>query len=106
MIDRLAFTAPASPPDTGASRSRKPLALACRASSAVTSGRMVEKSMISAPGLALAKTPPLPARTSWTSGESGTITQTTSASLTASAIDPAERPPAAASGPAFSRVRL
>ena len=59
MMDSAAFVAPASPPDTGASRSRKPRSVACFASSAVTSGRIEEKSMISVPGLALSNTPPV-----------------------------------------------
>ena len=38
-----------------------------------TSGRMLEKSMHSVPGLALAKTPSSPPSTASTSGESGTM---------------------------------
>ncbi len=106
MIDSAALIAPASPPDTGASISRKPWATACSASSTVTSGRMLEKSMISAPGLPLAKTPSSPASTSRTSGESGTITAMTSASATASATEAAARPPASTSGLVFSGERL
>ncbi len=64
MIDSAAFLAPASPPETGASSSRKPRSFAACASSAVTSGRMLEKSMTSVPGLAAAKTPSSPSRTS------------------------------------------
>jgi hypothetical protein len=99
MIDRAAFTAPAWPPDTGASTSRRPRSVASRLSSAVTSGRMLEKSITRVPGLAVSKTPPSPVSTAWTSGESGTMTATTSASATASAAEPAARPPASSSGP-------
>ena len=93
MMDSAAFFAPASPPETGASRMRRPRSRACFASSDVTSGRMLEKSMTRVPGLAVSKTPPGPASTSWTSGESGTITATTSASCTASPIEAAPLPP-------------
>jgi len=58
---------------------------------------MLEKSMISAPGGAFSNTPPSPASTARTSGESGTIVATTSASRTAPAMSLAPRPPAAAS---------
>ena len=63
MIDSAAFLAPASPPETGASSIRKPFSRACSARAAVTSGRMLEKSMIRVPGSACSKTPPSPART-------------------------------------------
>ena len=49
MIDSAALMAPASPPETGASISRKPRSAACAARAVVTSGRMLEKSIISAP---------------------------------------------------------
>jgi hypothetical protein len=61
--------------------------------------------MISAPVSAFWKTPLSPSRTSWTSGESGTITQITSAPLTASPIEVAARPPAAIRASARSGVR-
>ena len=67
---------------------------------------MLEKSITSVPGAALSNTPPSPLSTSSTSGESGTITATTSASLTASAIEAALRPPASTSGPDVSRRLL
>ena len=86
MIDSTPSIAPCSPPDTGASSIRKPRSVASAASAAATSGRMDEKSMISAPGRACSNTPPSPASTAWTSGESGTIVATTSASRTASAM--------------------
>ena len=105
MIDSAAFLAPASPPDTGASSIRKPRSFACFASSAVTSGRIEEKSMINVPGLALSNTPPSPASTSRTWGESGTMTATMSASRTASAIDAAPFPPAATSASILAWLR-
>ena len=86
MIDSTPSMAPCSPPDTGASSIRKPRSVASAASAAATSGRMDEKSMISAPGRACSNTPPSPVSTAWTSGESGTIVATTSASRTASAM--------------------
>ena len=106
MMDSTALRAPASPPETGASSIRKPFSRACSARAAVTSGRMLEKSMTRVPGSACSKTPPSPARTPSTSGESGTITATTSAPLTASAIEPAARPPASTSGWSRSGERL
>ena len=62
--------------------------------------------MISAPDGAFSKTPPSPARTSWTSGESGTMVATTSASRTASAMSLAPRPPAATSCSVLAGLRL
>jgi len=106
MMDSAAFFAPASPPETGASRMRRPRSRACFASSCVTSGRMLEKSMTRVPGLAVSKTPPGPASTSWTSGESGTMTATTSASWTASPIDAAPLPPCRTRRSTASGVRL
>ena len=70
------------------------------------SGRMLEKSMISAPARAWPNTPSSPARTFCTSGESGTIVATTSASRTASAMLAAPRPPAAASCSTRAGLRL
>ena len=106
MIDSVPSMAPCSPPDTGASSIRKPRSLASAASAAATSGRMVEKSMISAPGGALSNTPPGPASTERTSGESGTIVATTPASRTAPAVSAAPRPPAAASCSTRAGLRL
>ena len=106
MIDSVPSMAPCSPPDTGASSIRKPRSLASAASAAATSGRMVEKSMISAPGGALSNTPPGPASTERTSGESGTIVATTSASRTAPAMSAAPRPPAATSRSIRAGLRL
>src|ERR1700758_4397361 len=71
MIDSTPSMAPCSPPDTGASSIRKPRSVASAAIAAATSGRMEEKSMISAPGAACSNTPPSPASTARTSGESG-----------------------------------
>src|SRR6478735_11085868 len=105
MMDSAAFFAPASPPETGASRMRNPRSFASFASSAVTSGRIEEKSMIRVPGLALSNTPPSPASTSRTWGESGTMTATTSASRTASAIEVAPLPPTAISASILSWLR-
>ena len=61
--------------------------------------------MIRVPGLALSNTPPSPASTSRTWGESGTMTATTSASRTASAIEPAPLPPAATSASILAWLR-
>ena len=97
MIESTPSIAPCSPPDTGASSTRKPRSVPSAASAAATSGRMLEKSMISAPAGAFSKTPPSPASTSCTSGESGTMVATTSASRTAPAMSAAARPPAATS---------
>jgi hypothetical protein len=72
----------------------------------VTSGRIEEKSMTRVPGFADSNAPPSPASTCCTSGESGTITATTSASRTASAIESAPFPPALISSSILGRVRL
>ena len=106
MIESTPSMAPASPPDTGASSTRNPRSAPSAASAAATSGRMLEKSMTSAPDGAFSKTPPGPARTAWTSGESGTMVATTSASRTASAMSLAPRPPAATSCSTRSGLRL
>ena len=63
MMDSVAFIAPGSPPDTGASMMRRPRSTAVLASSAVTSGRMEEKSITRVSGWALAKTPSSGSRT-------------------------------------------
>jgi hypothetical protein len=63
MIDNVAFCAPGSPPDTGASMMRSPRSAPILANSVVTSGRMEEKSITSVPGWAWAKTPSSPNRT-------------------------------------------
>jgi hypothetical protein len=106
MIDSTPSIAPCSPPDTGASSIRKPRSAASAASVAATSGRIVEKSMISAPAGAFSNTPPSPARTARTSGESGTIVATTSAFRTASAMSLAPCPPAAMSCSTRAGLRL
>ena len=62
-------------------------------------------SMYSVPGRALATTPSGPSATAATSGESGSMVITTSASRTAAATLPAHRPPAATSPSADSRRR-
>ena len=62
--------------------------------------------MISAPALAWAKTPSSPARTARTSGESGTMVATTSASATAPAMSFAPWPPAATSCSTRAGLRL
>ena len=106
MIDSTPSTAPCSPPDTGASRTRKPRAFPSAASPADTSGRMEEKSITSVPGLALANTPSSPPSTAATSGESGSIVATTSAPATASATLDAPRPPAATRASTLAGLRL
>src|SRR5699024_9308531 len=96
MMDNAALIAPGSPPETGASSIRKPLSRASAASSTATSGRIEEKSMMSAPALAWANTPSSSSRrTPATSGESGTMIAMTSASATASATLSEDLPPAA-----------
>src|SRR5690625_3872142 len=67
---------------------------------------MEEKSMTRVPGRALARTPSSAVRTSVTSGESGTMMATTSASVTASATEEAAVPPAAPGGSGCSGLRL
>src|ERR1700754_225945 len=106
MIDKLPSIAPASPPETGASSTRRPRAAPTSAIRRETSGRIVEKSITRAPSRALSKTPSSPVSTSSTSGESGTMTAMTSAPLTASAMLPAPRPPAAATASIAAGSRL
>ena len=60
MIDSVGSTAPASPPLTGASTHAEAALGAGLGHPAATSGRMVEQSMCSVPGLALAKIPSSP----------------------------------------------
>ncbi len=95
MIDRAAFSAPASPPETGASSSRKPRLRACVGEVGGDVGPdagEVDDERARAGGV---EDPALAGQQHVrTSGESGTITATTSASATASAIEPAARPPA------------
>jgi hypothetical protein len=67
---------------------------------------MDEKSITSAPAGACSNTPPWPASTARTSGESGTIVATTSASLTAPAMSAAPRPPAATNCSTRAGLRL
>ncbi len=62
--------------------------------------------MTSAPAGAWANTPSSPVSTARTSGESGTMVATTSASRTASAMLPAPWPPAATSASTLAGVRL
>src|SRR6266568_1114883 len=106
MIESAPSIAACSPPDTGASSTRYPCPAPSAASSAATSGRMEEKSMISAPAGACSKTPPWPVSTARTSGESGTIVATTPASRTAPAMSAAPRPPAAANCSVLAGLRL
>src|SRR6201996_2529742 len=106
MIDSVPSTAPASPPETGASSIRKPRSWPAVARSAATSGRMVEKSMISAFAGAWANTPSSPVSTARTSGESGTMVATTSASRPASAMLLAPWPPASTSRSTLAGLRL
>ncbi len=95
MIDRLASRAPTSPPLTGASRNRTPLACASPATRRAVSGRTVLMSMSSIPSRAMLRTPSSAMATSSTSGESGTTVMTTSASAATSAGDvPAVAPTA------------
>jgi hypothetical protein len=54
MIDRVPSTAPASPPLTGASTTARPCPEPSAASRTATSGRIVEQSTCSVPGLAVA----------------------------------------------------
>ncbi|SKZ50136.1 Uncharacterised protein [Mycobacteroides abscessus subsp. abscessus] len=106
MIDRVALTAPSSPPDTGASRNKWPRSAAWSANRTATSGLMVEKSTMTVPGLACVNTPSDPVSACSTSGESGSTVATMSASATASAMDCAAVPPASMSAAAFDAVRL
>ena len=67
MIERVALRAPLSPPETGASITRMPLALPSSYSRCASDGEEVVISMASAPGLADWKMPPFPQNTSSTS---------------------------------------
>jgi hypothetical protein len=67
---------------------------------------MLEASIQMVPFFALAKTPSLPLTTPSTSGESGTMVMTTSASLTASAMLVAPLPPSETSLSILSWLRL
>src|SRR6266508_4260936 len=94
MIERVASTAPASPPLTGASRNRTPRACAALPTRRAVSGRIVLMSISSSPWRAVDRTPSSPSTTASTSGESGTIVITTSAPAATSAAEPAALAPA------------
>ena len=86
MIDSEPSMAPASPPLTGASRTRTPLALAASVTASEVAGAIVLMSMSSRPSLAASSTPSGPRTTASTSGESGSMVITTSAPRVASAM--------------------
>jgi hypothetical protein len=98
-----ASMAPGSPPDTGASIARWLAASAIRTD---TSGLMVLASMRSVPGLADSRMPRLPRTTASTSGGSGSMVWTTSASRAASVTAASPRPPWCASRSIFDGLRL
>jgi hypothetical protein len=104
MMESVPSTAPRSPPETGASSTRKPSAATAMARAVC--GLIVLMSMTSVPGAALARTPSGPSSTDSTSGESGSIVITASAPATASATLPAARPPAAVSRSRPGRLRV
>jgi hypothetical protein len=108
MIDSVPATAPASPPLTGASSTRRPASAPVRASSRAVSGRIVEKSInrpavvpppVVSPDVVspTGRAATISAKTSDTCGESGSIVTITSAPRTASATLAALAPPAATS---------
>ncbi|CAM5435655.1 3D-(3,5/4)-trihydroxycyclohexane-1,2-dione hydrolase [Streptomyces hirsutus] len=106
MMDSTASTAPASPPDTGASSTRMPLSFAAAARSTDVCGVIEDMSISRAPGRAFSRMPSGPYATASTCGEAGTIVMITSASRTAPAREEAGVPPAAASRSSFSCSRV
>ena len=83
-----------------------PLSAAAFARSTEVCGVIEEVSISSAPRRALARMPSSPYAMASTWGEAGTMVMITSASLTASAIEAAAVPPAAASRSSFSGSRV
>jgi hypothetical protein len=99
MMESVPSMTPASPPETGASSMEAPRSLTFSESSSVTTGEMVLMSTSSEPCWMPSSTPPSPATTSLTWGESGSRVMITS--LAATSVPPSE-----ASSLAFSVVRL
>src|SRR5829696_2179637 len=104
IIESVPSMAPTSPPLTGASSIDAPCALACSASSAVTTGEIVLMSTIKAPSSTPSNTPSSPASTSSTCGESGSMVMMMSDCSATSRGPSATVAPSSSS--AFSRVRL
>ena len=101
------FSAPAWPPETGASMNLKPFSLAASANSRASSAEAVVLSMSVAPGFMPAKMPSSPWTTEWTSSSLPTHMKTKSASLAASRGVGAWPPPYwAAHFSAFAAVRF
>src|SRR6478672_397014 len=91
-------SAPATPPDTGASTMGQPFAFASIATSRAVSGSMVEESMSGVPGAAPFNTPYSPRYTERTWGEEGSIVITSSTPRAHSAAE------VATSQPSFSSL--
>ena len=83
-----------------------PLSFAAFARSMEVCGVIEDMSISSAPDLAFSRMPSGPYAMASTCGEAGTIVITTSASRTASAIEPAAVPPAAVSRSSLSCSRV
>ena len=95
MIDSTASIAPASPPETGASRVRTPFSRAALPTLMEVCGVIEDMSITRVPAPTFSRTPPSPRMTASTCGSAGTMVMTTSASFTASAMLAAPWPPAA-----------
>ena len=91
----VAASAPTVPPETGASSMTIFFCAAEAATSRAVCGSMVLQSISKVPGFTLASNCPVPAYTSRTWGEEGSIVMTTSAFFTVSATDVAAVAPVA-----------
>jgi hypothetical protein len=101
------FSAPAWPPETGASMKCRPLALQAASSSRATSAEAVVLSMRVAPGFMPSSTPSLAVVTERKSSSLPTQVKTKSASFAASAgVRNAVPPNSAAHFSALAKVRL
>ncbi len=98
MIASVAASAPAVPPDTGASRCSIPRASSRAAMSRVATGEMVAMSTTIVPGCAPSTMPFAPSATASLSALAMTMVKTTSASAATSAGEPQARAPASTCG--------
>ena len=106
MMTRLPFSAPGTPPDTGASMSPMPCAASRAANARAESGAMLEKSTTRLPGRAAAATPCMPNSTASTAAWSVRHIMTMSDCRATSAGEAATRAPRASTGASLSGVRF
>ena len=106
MIESVPWTAPISPPLTGASSKVAPRAATWSARRRVATGEMLLMSMITLPGASPSRTPPSPAIIRSTSGVSGSIVMTIEDCRARSGTVGGAVAPAATSSSTGPRLRL